>query len=120
MKKYFSGLLALIIAIGATAFTNANKNVLPEGTKLFRYVPPALSPFSEANVENRANWVMTTSSSVCDDRDEKACELIVDEAHINQNNTLKSTLTIDAAEFGETDIFFVDESTATDIINKTN
>jgi hypothetical protein len=120
MKKYFSGLLALIIAIGATAFTNANKNVLPEGTKLFRYVPPAVSPFSEANVENRANWVLATGSSVCDDVDERACELIVDDVHINPNNTLKSTLTIDAVQFQQTGIFFVNESSATDIINKTN
>ena len=120
MKKYFSGLLALIIAIAATAFTNANKNELPEDTKLFRYVPPASSPFSKLNVENRANWVMTTSSSVCDDVNQKACELIVDEVHINPNNTLKSTLTIDAVQFQQTGVFYVNQSSAVEIINKTN
>jgi hypothetical protein len=120
MKKYFSGLLALIIAIGATAFTNANKNVLPEGTKLFRYVPPALSPFSEANVENRANWVLVTGSAICEGVNQKACELIVDDVHINPNNTLKSTLTIDALQFGQTGVFYVNQSSAAEIINKTN
>ena len=117
IKKYGTGLLAIIIAIGAFAFTNpVNKKL---GTKLFRYAAPAGS-YSQSNVQNKANWVLVTGSANCPaDFDERACEMDVDDAQLNPDNSLKSTFSISASQFQSTGVYFVSGISGGTIHNKT-
>jgi hypothetical protein len=118
MKNTFFSLLAVVIAIAAAAFTTATKSSLPTGTKLFRYTAPGGS-FSEANVENRANWVLVSGASICDEVNQRACEFLIDESHVNDDNTLKSTVTIQATQSAP-NVFYVTGGTPTTPINKSN
>lgn len=117
MNKYISGLLAIIIAIAAFAFTPST-GVKPLATKIFQYQAPALHPFSQTNVQNRSNWVETNlSSTTCTEVDQKACQLLVNDADINPDNTLKSTFNIVASMSG-TDVYYVSGGSAAAIYNK--
>lgn len=115
MKNYRLGIIALIVAISAAAFTPVKKSSIPFGTKLFRYSAPAGS-FSEANVENRANWIFVESTEGCNGNNVKACEILVNDVHVNPDNTLKSSLTIVATQ-ASGGTFYVSGGTMSDKVN---
>ena len=99
LKKYGTGLLAIIIAAFAAAFTKPVEGNHPLSTKIFQYQPPSSNPYSEANVENRSNWVETSlSSTTCNNNVDRACQLQVDNSFINPDQTLKSTFMITASQ----------------------
>jgi len=120
MKKYITGIIAVIIAIGAVAFSNPGNKVKPLATKIFQYQPPATDPYDQPNVEDRSNWVITNlSSTTCSQADEKACQLLVNTSDINPDNTLKSSFVIDSQMFA-TKVFYVSGGSAADIYNRNN
>lgn len=117
IKKYGSGLLAIIIAIVAFAFTPST-GVKPLSTKIFEYQAPAVDPFSQSNVQNRSNWTETNlSSTTCTQVDQKACQLLVNDADINPDNTLKSTFSIQT-KMSAPDVYYVSGGSAAAIYNR--
>jgi hypothetical protein len=118
MTRYITSILAVIIAVGAFAFTKPEIKVIPDATKIFQYQAPTLHPYSEANVENRGNWVVTNlGSTTCSQLNQKACQLLVNTTDINPDNTLKSTFTIQAS-MSAPDVYFVSGGSASAIYNK--
>jgi hypothetical protein len=118
IKKYGIGFLALITAICAAAFTKPSGLNHPLSTKIFEYQPPSTDPFSQANVENRANWAETSlSSTTCNKNLDRACQLVVDQSFINPDHTLKSTFMIQASQ-ALSGNYYVSGGSATAIDNK--
>ncbi|HUZ58260.1 MAG TPA: hypothetical protein VMU83_05715 [Hanamia sp.] len=117
IKKYGTGLLAIIIAVGAFAFTTpVNKNL---GTKLFRYSAPGGS-YSQPNVQDNGNWVLITGSANCPSNvNQRACEMDVDDSQLNPDNSLKSSFSISAQQYGSTGVFYVNGISSGTIHNKT-
>jgi|SRR5690242_11568061 len=115
IKKYGIGLVALIIAIFAAAFTTPAK--APLGTKLFRYTPPGGS-YAVADIQTKGNWNLVTSSPNCPSNvDQRACEMDVDQSQLNPDNSLKSSFSISASEYGSTGVGYVTNITAGTIHN---
>jgi len=81
MKKYFIGMLALVLAIGFSAFTSPKKSV----NKKYLFSIAANNTTSASGVQTLTNWVNQGELDVdafvsCDDAQrDQACELIVDE-----------------------------------------
>ena len=79
MKRYLTGILAVIIAAGAAAFTTAKENKSLDSFT-FYYVPPTSNDYSQPSVENEGNW-KTAPSPIpqCGGNPNKACSILVDE-----------------------------------------
>lgn len=91
MKKYLGSLIAVIIAIGAVAFTApANK----ADTYVFEYA----GPNTPGEVQELENWEFVGKNlQPCDGENEKACRIFVSEENVDdtQNPTaLQSFVTI--------------------------
>jgi hypothetical protein len=71
MKKYLFGLLAITLAIGFSSFKSYRVNYS------FNYIGPN---FLEGNVEDRAQWQITTSPTCSSDDAQQACTLVFAEA----------------------------------------
>ena len=97
MKNYFFGILAFVLAIGFAAFTTASKN-RPGGTKLFKYNPPGTDPYSLTNVKNLTLWSFIPEPEDCPSGEIKACQIEVSDMYVNLNNTLKTSVALQAAE----------------------
>lgn len=115
IKKYGIGLLALLMAVFAAAFTNPAHS--PAGTQLFRYTPPGGS-YAVPDIQNKANWSLVTGSPNCvSNVNQRACEMDVDQTQLNPDNSLKSSFTISASEYGSTGVGYVSSITAGNIHN---
>ena len=81
MKRYIAGILAVIVAAGAVAFTVPAKKI-PNGTITFRYT---LSSYTEPQVENNNNW---TSGASLGGGSNNACQMEVTDTytHLDANN----------------------------------
>lgn len=82
MKRYLTGLLAIIVAAGAVAFT-APKHKVPLSTFIFHYTPTS---FSQTDVQSNNNW--TSGASLCVGVQDKACQMDVTDTytHLDANN----------------------------------
>lgn len=115
IKKYGIGLLALFIAVFAAAFTNHVDS--PSATQLFRYTAPGGS-YAVSDVQNKANWSLVTESPNCvSNVNQRACEMDVDQTQLNPDNSLKSSFSISASEYGSTGVGYVSSITAGNIHN---
>ena len=72
MKRYLTGIAAVIIAIGAVAFTQPAKNL---NLVTFQYNPPNGTDYGQTSVETNSNW--SVGSPSCSGDDNKACTLQV-------------------------------------------
>ena len=118
IKKYGIGLMALIIAFCAAAFTKPAGTSHPLSTKIFQYQPPALNPYSQANVEKQSNWAETSlSGTTCNTNLDRACQLQVDDSYINPDHTLKSSFMIVASQ-APSGNFYVSGGSASGIFNR--
>lgn len=102
MTRYILGLLAVIIALGAVAFTNPKK---PVDMYVFQF--DASQGYTVPNVQNTTNtyWVYQGKNlSLCSNKDEKACRVEVTSSFVNNpsNPTALSGVTISAALNGST------------------
>lgn len=106
MKKYLSGIIAVVIALAFVAF-NVPSNTY-DGSKLFRYTAPGGS-YTDVDVQNNSNWVYIADGiQDCPlNVKQKACEMLVDETQVNIDNTLKSTFSIPVEEYSNSDKYFV-------------
>lgn len=101
MKRYILGLLAVVIAVSSVAFKAPAKKT---ATKLFAY---SGANYQEANVENPANWTYIGSANPnCSVSNIKACEIEVNDALVNPDNTLPSSFSI-IATASSTNVFYV-------------
>jgi hypothetical protein len=117
IKKYGIGVLAIIVAVAAFAFTKPSIH-RPLATKIFQYQPPALNPFSQANVEKLSNWTETTlGATTCNQNQDRACQLEVDNSYINPDQTLKSSFMIVSSQ-APSGNYYVTGGNATDIFNR--
>lgn len=118
IKKYGIGFLVLITAFFAAAFTKPSAVKHPLATKIFEYQPPSTDPFSQANVENRSNWVETSlTTTTCNQANDRACQLVVDQSFINPDHTLNSSFMIQASQ-ALSGNYYVSGGSATAIDNK--
>lgn len=87
MKKYLFGLLAVVLAVGFSAFTKPAKVTGAKYLLRFNNVG-----FTQAQVQNKTNWTVVATYSgqeICNifDTQEGACEIVVDETVLNAAKT---------------------------------
>jgi|GEM_PF-4677423 len=106
MKKYYTGVAAVLIAIAAAAFTT------PKVTNVsFVYDPPSMGDYSRSSVQDKNNWVPGTES--CDDTQNKACELTVLSSDTKSGGTqLGNSVSIVADEGNISGEFFVSNASS--------
>jgi hypothetical protein len=87
MKKYLSGMLAIVLAIGFSAFTTAKKTLTYTFT--LDRVPTAESHIEQTFTHETdgklyfANWDRTAGLVICSDAQERGCTILVDEKYTN-------------------------------------
>jgi hypothetical protein len=114
MKRYITGIIAVVIAIGMAAFTAPAKK--PLSTFTFRFTP---TNYTQSLVENNDNWV--SGASLCTGAANKACQMQVDEAYTHLNgservlNTSGSVIVIKAKQGANGTDYVSDPSTSTGI-----
>ena len=95
------GFVIAVALVGLTSsFKEAPKSNGSFLTYSFEYQPPSTDPYSEANVENPANWIYNASATSCGGID-KACALLdVPDAFVDATGTptLKDAINIVAQE----------------------
>lgn len=77
MKQYITGIVAVIIAIGAVAFTMPKKSARHVTSVTFYYQP---SNYSSTEVPKKGNWSSTVTPPTCIGAQNKACKLVIDAA----------------------------------------
>jgi len=115
MKRYLTGILAVIIAISAVAFTRPAKNL---DMVTFIYNPPTTGDYSQPSVQNKANWSAGTAS--CSGDLSKACSLQVPDNETTSGGTqLASGVTITATKDPHSANYYVSGGTfVSNIVNK--
>lgn len=105
MTRYLFGIFAVAFAFATVAFKTPEKKY---AIKLFRYTAPSGS-YASSDVQNKSNWAYISSGSQNCPANvvQKACEMQVDAAQVNPDNTLKSTFSIPVAEYLSTGKFYV-------------
>lgn len=120
-KKITSGILALLFGIAIVFTQSAFKGSSPEASQLkapvtLYYNGPNLN---EANVETEAYWTTAPNEESCDDFDEAACRIIVDESAVDYTGMtpkLKSDAALQADLNSPTSTAFVTGSSVYSII----
>ena len=81
MKKYITGILAVIIAVAGVAFTMPTQN---RSMVTFTYSPPFTDDYSQPSVQDKDNWVpgLDCSSGV-----NRACSLQVSSENTQSGGT---------------------------------
>ena len=103
MKRYLTGIAAVIIAISAAAFTKPAKNL---NNVTFEYNPPGGTDYSQSSVQNKSNWSLGDPS--CNDDLIKACTLEVSSDNTTAGQTqLGSSVTITATQGSVTGEYYV-------------
>ena len=94
MTRYLTGILAVVIAIGAVAFTTPSKHFT---MVTFTYTPPTSGDYSQPSVQDKDNWDPAPTS--CQTGSQRACTLEVNSTHTTGGGTeLSSDVSITAAE----------------------
>jgi hypothetical protein len=83
MKRYIAGILAVIIAVGAVAFTVPAKKI-PNATFTFHYT---LTSYGKTDVEANNNW--TSGASLCGGVQNKACQMEVTDTYTHLDNNIR-------------------------------
>jgi hypothetical protein len=110
MKRYITGIIAMVIAISAVAFTKENKKY---DTQFFTYTG---TDYKEASVQTPGNWTHVSSHDpLCNGTNVRACEIEVDPMFVNPDNSLKPLNIL--TNSSSTDVYYV---TGGDIISKHN
>lgn len=95
MKKYFIGMLALVLAVGFSAFTKPAKKVAFADTKVFEFDVTIASPTVLNDVANKANYKyigLLADVGVCDAAtDDQVCRFVVDQAQLSSTPSIGST-----------------------------
>ncbi|MFC0774072.1 hypothetical protein [Terrimonas alba] len=104
MRRYIFGLIAAVIAAGASAFTTPKK---PVDMYVFQFNGSVSGGYSVANVENEANthWQYQGKNlSLCGGQDEKACRIAVIDSYVDNpaSPTQLNNFTIGATLSGST------------------
>jgi hypothetical protein len=92
MKRFVVGSCAVVVAVLLVAFTTPKKAKYEN-----YYFEYTLSTFTEAQVENPANWVQVSDLGLCNNVNSKACRILVGPASVIWNGlkwVLKNTCTI--------------------------
>jgi hypothetical protein len=123
MKRIIFGVLAVVIAAGAVAFTTPsdNRGTLDDFT--FYYIPPVADDYSLTSVEDVANWKTTPAPVLpCTGGSDRACSIVVNEANTTGVDELRALqFELHAIEGAGMDEDFVpDLSTTSEIISGVN
>ncbi|MDN3654061.1 hypothetical protein QWZ08_00400 [Ferruginibacter paludis] len=94
MKRYFFGLLAIVAAIGAAAFTTPKVATNKLADSYFEFDYAHYSP-TVANVEDESKWINVTDLGTCNNSAVKACRIEVASTYVS-GSTLLSTAAIQA------------------------
>lgn len=90
MKRYISGIVAVIIAVAAFAFTSENKRISKLDTHDFFYFPPTLNPYSQTSVQDKANWKSTNGDpDDCTGSANKACMISVEDTYTRDSSGIR-------------------------------
>ena len=101
MKKYITGIFAVVIAVSAVAFTLPKNNYT---TKFFTF---SGADYKDATVKSPGSWTFsgTSHDAGCPGTNVRACEIEVNTMFVNPDNTLKP-LSIQTAS-SSTDVYYV-------------
>ena len=111
MKRYISGVIAVLIAVAAFAFTKPENKVKPSTTYTFFYNS---SSYLQPDVQDRQKWLIGTGSG-CSGLQNKACQMEVTDSytHIDPDsgdrvlNTSGATEVVIAAVKGADNVNYV-------------
>ena len=121
MKRYILGILAVVIAIGTSAFTIPKK---PVDMYVFQFNGSVSGGYTVANEENEANtnWQYQGKNlSLCGGQNEKACRVAVIDTYVDNaaNPTQLSGVAISATLSGTTaHVTAITDPTANQISNQ--
>lgn len=108
LRKYGIGLVAVIAASAAVAFTAPKRSHLP-ATHVFEF-DGVHNAYTTGNVTTPGNWKYvgeTSSEPLCDDTPDKACRIAVTNAYVNNPSSpgALSGLSISAATIASGDAY---------------
>ncbi|AYD49068.1 hypothetical protein D6B99_16455 [Arachidicoccus soli] len=115
--------VGVVLALATSAFNKVPKNKSGDTLYTFQYNAPVTNPYSQTNVENKANWSYTAGTPSCDDNDQQACSFEVSSNSVDiptmGDPTLKSSFSITAQEYDPSD-YYVGSTSDNDatIVNK--
>lgn len=115
--------LGVALVIATSAFTKAPKDKSGDTLYTFQYNAPPTNPYSQANVENVANWSYTTSNPSCDNTPVKACSLQVPESYVdNPGSSPTLDASIDITTGGSASVAYVASTASSSAVieNKSN
>lgn len=120
MKRYFLGIIAVIIAFASVAFTQIQKDSKENlATFTFRYIPT--SDFSQSAVQDKTNWEAGTSG--CEGGLD-ACTMEVQESYTHLEGTrrvLNNTgNAVNIVATGSGNHYSPDPASSTGILSATN
>lgn len=108
MKKYLSGLLAVILAVGFSAFTEADENL-----QIFQFVGDVTDLNEVANTD-AGHWELREPETFnCGEpANQAACVIVFDSEEVLSEGSspavLKSTITLNPLEYLSTGVYYVD------------
>jgi len=109
MKRTFKNLSTGILAAAfglALVFTGSafKASKLNRVQYTFRYND---ANHSKANVEDESKWVYAPTAAGCDEIQQRACTILVDQAYVNPGSTptLKTSLNLSATSFDANNAF---------------
>ena len=96
MRRYISGIIAIVIATGAVAFTKHENKVRPYSSSFYF----TGNPLTPGDVADESQWSLTPPAGTeCGGTQNKACMIVVDDDQtevVDGKTVLKSSLNITA------------------------
>ena len=117
MKRLIFGLLAIVLAAGAAAFTTPANNAGNLVDAYFQFDSDNYLP-AIANVQDESKWVRVLDMNDCPSGSARACKIRVTDAHYS-GTTLSSSADIQAAE-SASGVAYVSSAQAQQIVNRAN
>lgn len=126
IQKYFMAIVAVMMVIGFSAFKLAETSTEEAELKgcatnfdddLVLFIFDPSDGYGEDEVTNHTKWAQNPSHNCGDEADEKACAIRVSEDFVDPNNqTLLSTINLQATEFGSTGDYYISGSADDEMI----
>jgi len=100
IKKNIIAAVAVAMVVGFSAFKVVDKNLQTDAVFTYNAPQNEPQPYSETNVKNLNNWVLSNNPCSIAEDQEVACSIRVPLANITQDDELDpSSVTISTSEF---------------------
>ncbi len=124
MKHYIFGLMAIVIAFGAVAFTKPTADTKSLLNSTFYYVAPSSGDYTLISVETESNWKTAPSPvPTCFSTANKACSIVVDNTNTTgtgASRALNFNLNAKVGAGGSSSGYIPDQTATSQIISEIN